>query len=149
MRLRVYLDTSVFSAYLDDAAPDRRDATREFWDRFPEFEVAASVLTRMELAQTLDEKKRAGLLDLLQGITLLEVTDEASDLARRYVAGGAFSGGMLPDATHVAIAVLARQDVLASWNFRHLVNRRRRARVNELNVAMGLPHIDIVAPPEV
>jgi len=36
-----------------------------------------------------------------------------------------------------------------SWNFRHLVNRRRRALVNEVNILTGFPSIEILAPPEV
>ena len=53
------------------------------------------------------------------------------------------------DALHVAAAVLTRQDVLLSWNFKHLVNRRRRAQINEENISLGLPTIEIVAPPEI
>jgi hypothetical protein len=49
----------------------------------------------------------------------------------------------------VPAAVLTRQDILVSWNFKHLVNRRRRALINDLNVAGNLPTIEIVAPPEV
>ena len=55
---------------------------------------------------------------------------------------------MLNDSLHVAAAVLSRQDVLISWNFRHLVNRRRCAQVNQVNVSRGLPTVEIVAPPE-
>jgi hypothetical protein len=40
---------------------------------------------------------------------------------------------------HVAACVLTLQDILVSWNFRHLVNRRRRALINEVNIARGLP----------
>ena len=49
----------------------------------------------------------------------------------------------------MAAAVLTRQDVLLSWNFKHLVNRRRRAQINEENISLGLPVIEIVAPPEI
>ena len=56
---------------------------------------------------------------------------------------------MAIDALHVAIAVATRQDILVSWNFRHLVNRRRRALVNEVNILTGYPSIEILAPPEV
>jgi hypothetical protein len=38
---------------------------------------------------------------------------------------------------------------LGDWNFRHLVNRRRRALVNEVNILAGHSMIEIVAPPEV
>jgi hypothetical protein len=44
---------------------------------------------------------------------------------------------------------LTQQDVLLSWNFRHLVNRRRRAQINDVNISLSLPTIDIVAPPEI
>ena len=56
---------------------------------------------------------------------------------------------MLNDAIHVAAAVMTRQDVLLSWNFKHLVNRRRRGMVNQVNISKGLPTIEIVAPPEI
>ena len=56
---------------------------------------------------------------------------------------------MYNDALHVAAAVATRQDILLSWNFRHLVNRRRRAMINDLNVAEGLPGIEIMVPPEI
>jgi hypothetical protein len=38
--------------------------------------------------------------------------------------------------------------LIVSWNFRHLVNRRRRALVNEVNILAGYPIIEIIAPPE-
>jgi len=71
------------------------------------------------------------------------------DLAQEYVRRGVFSPATAVDALHVAVAVAARQDILVSWNFRHLVNRRRRALINEVNVLTGYPAIEILAPPEV
>ena len=71
------------------------------------------------------------------------------NLAASYVSAGTFTAAMYNDALHVAAAVLTRQDVLLSWNFKHLVNRRRRAQINEENISLGLPTIEIVAPPEI
>ncbi|MBI4398701.1 MAG: hypothetical protein HY586_06210 [Candidatus Omnitrophica bacterium] len=71
------------------------------------------------------------------------------ELAQEYVGSGAFTPMMYADALHVASAVLSRQDILVSWNFKHLVNRRRRAMIHEWNVVKGYPVIEIVAPPEV
>ncbi|MBI3741136.1 MAG: hypothetical protein HY257_05205 [Chloroflexi bacterium] len=31
-KMRVYLDTSVFSVFYDQRAPERMQATKEFWD---------------------------------------------------------------------------------------------------------------------
>jgi len=118
MRPRVYLDTSVFSVLLDDRAPARQADTRALWAVRADYEISTSVLAKVELERTQDADRRKEMLALLD------------------------------DATHVAAAVLTRQDLLVSWNFRHLVNRRRRAMVNEVNVMRGLPHIEIVAPPE-
>jgi len=89
------------------------------------------------------------LLKLLDGLTIHMVSQEMRDLADRYVAAGIFSPLMLSDALHVAAAVLTRQDVLLSRNFKHLVNRRRRAQVNEVNVSLSLPMIEVLAPPEI
>jgi hypothetical protein len=43
---------------------------------------------------------------------------------------------------------MTRQDVLLSWNFRHLVNRRRRALINQVNISLDLPVIEIISPLE-
>ena len=62
MKLRVYLDTSIFSAYYDDRLIDRQIATKEFWLRLNEFEISTSEITCEELAQTNDEALRINLL---------------------------------------------------------------------------------------
>ena len=62
---------------------------------------------------------------------------------------GIFGPALRNDALHVAAAVVSRQDIPVSWNFKHLVNRRRRALVNEVNVVHGYPSIEIISPPEI
>ncbi len=148
MKLRVYVDTSVFSALIDERAPERCAETEEFFARLGELDASTSLLARDELEQTPEGGRRAQLLGLLDGLTVHPVSDEALALARRYVDGGVFGPVTFSDAVHVAVAVLTGQDVVVSWNFKHLVNRRRRAKVNEVNVSMGLRTIEIVAPPE-
>jgi len=69
--------------------------------------------------------------------------------ARRYVDRGIFTPLMVSDALHVAAAVVSDQDVLLSWNFKHLVNRRRRAEINALNATVGVRTIEILAPSEI
>lgn len=76
------------------------------------------------------------------------VNEQVRTLAKRYVEADIFPESIVTDALHVAAAVLSRCDVLLSWNFKHLVNRRRRAAVISLNVTLGLPSIEFVAPPE-
>ena len=149
MKLQVYLDTSIFSALYDDRVTERRGETEEFWGRRAQFEVATSELAREELEQTPDPARRTNLRLLLDEITVHAISTEMRNLAANYVQAGTFTPAMYNDALHVAAAVLTRQDVLLSWNFKHLVNRRRRAQINEENILLGLPTIEILAPPEI
>jgi len=88
-------------------------------------------------------------LALLSGFTIYALTDDIKQLARQYIEANVFTPPMFNDALHVAAAVLTRQDILVSWNFRHLVNRRRRARISDVNMSIGLPSLEILALPEV
>lgn len=148
MKLRVYLDTSIVSAYYDERVTDRQQETQALWGRFHEFEVSTSALTIEELQQTPDVAQRDQLLALVKPLAVIPVTADMQALAQVYIEADIFTMLTFNDALHVAIAALARQDVLLSWNFKHLVNRRRRAMVNELHVLRGLPTMEIVAPPE-
>ncbi len=85
-KLRVYLDTSVLSAYYDDRAPDRQAQTEEFWKRLGDFETATSELTREEIGQTSDSSRRRLLLKLLDELTIYPITEEMKDLGRQYIA---------------------------------------------------------------
>src|SRR5438105_1474501 len=130
MPLRVYLDTTVFSAVEDSRAPDRQVQTLRFFERRAEFALASSDLTRAEIERTPDDNRRAALLGRMTGIPLLSITTEMNELADAYVHALVIPGPYRDDAVHVAAAVISGQDVLASWNFRHLVNRRRRSLIN-------------------
>ncbi len=58
MKLRIYLDTSVISAYVDDRLPERKRATIDFWERLQEYEVAISELTVAEVQDTEEADRR-------------------------------------------------------------------------------------------
>ena len=79
----------------------------------------------------------------MSDLNIIAVTDEMAEFAEKYIAAGCVYETMFNDAVHVAASTLTRQDVLVSWNFRHLVNRRRRAVVCSVNATEGLPAIDI------
>ena len=139
MKLQVYLDTSVFSALYDDRVTERRAATEEFWGRRAQFEIATSELAREELEQTPDPARRRDLRQLLDEVTVHAISAEMRKLAANYVSAGTFAAAMYNDALPVAVAVLTRQDVLLSWNFKHLVNRRRRAQLMKRIFRWGCP----------
>lgn len=149
MKIRLYADTSVFSAYYDERAPDRKALTEDFWRGIAAFECSTSELAVTELEQIKDAALRQKMKALLADFRIHPLIAEMHALADEYVRAGAFTKLLLNDALHVAAATLTRQDVLISWNFKHLVNRRRRAIVNGVNAMQGLPALDILSPPEV
>jgi predicted nucleic acid-binding protein len=53
LRLRVYLDTSVISAYFDTRRPERQAETRAFWRRLSELDVTISEVTEWNFAAQL------------------------------------------------------------------------------------------------
>ena len=149
MALKIYLDTSVVSAYFDDRYPERQKDTVTFWKLSVEHEFSISELTKTEIQNTQNETRKNQMLNHIGNLILVPIDDSVEHLANLYLENGIFSSATLNDALHVATATISRQDILVSWNFRHLVNRRRRARVNEVNIFNGYPTIEIIAPPEV
>lgn len=88
------------------------------------------------------------MMELIIGLEVIEISDEMENLANSYIENEVFTSNMEDDARHVATAVLSDCDILISWNFRHLVNRRRRMQINQINVMKNLPVIEILAPNE-
>jgi hypothetical protein len=50
---------------------------------------------------------------------------------------------------YIAIATVDRMDVLASWNFKHIVNLERIRGYNSVNLKAGYPPLEIRTPREV
>jgi len=148
-KAKLYLDTSVMSAYFDDRAPDRQRLTQQFWfERLPEFEVVVSPLVISEIAGTPDSARRERLNELVSDLEVIPMTPEATALADAYLAQGVFPRHYRSDALHVAVAVVHGCSYLGSWNFKHLVRVRTRREVNLINALRGHQPIEIVAPPE-
>ncbi len=148
MKQRVYLDTSVISALDDMRWPERAELTRSFWANREMYEVSTCEVAREEIERTSDPQRLAQMLLLLDEIVVHPLTPEMDDLANEFVVAGVFPGKVLDDALHVAAAVLTRSEILLSWNFKHLVNRRGRAAVHSIVLARGLPPVEIISPPE-
>jgi predicted nucleic acid-binding protein len=150
IRPRLYLDTSVPSAFFDDRASDRQRLTRRFWrEQLPAYDPVVSELVLEEIAQTPDPQRRAEILRLVESFEILADLGAATeDLTAEYIARGIFSSKTAGDALHVAIAVTHGIGYLGSWNFRHLVRVATRREVSLVNALNGYQPLEIVAPPE-
>ncbi len=118
--LRIYLDTSVVNFLFADDAPEKRDATAEFFERVVRYSktVFVSQLVVDEIGRTRDEARREKLRAVLRDHDLPmlrpEPETEVEMLATAYQRAGAIPAGQREDALHVAVCTVNMVDVLAS-----------------------------------
>ena len=149
-KIRVYVDTSVFGGTQDE---EFCEASRRFFEQVKrgEYVVLVSGTTLRELAGAPDRVRQA--FEELPDESICEAPDEVEEearaLVRAYIAAGALGEAREADAMHVAVATVARADLLLSWNFRHIVNYDRIRKFNGVNALNGYPSIVIHSPLEV
>lgn len=148
MKPRIYVDTSVVGGCED---PEFRDASRRLLDAFVtgRATVVLSELTLRELAQAPAPVRQVLTCVPVGHVETLALSAEADELAQAYLAERVVGPPMLVDALHIALATVARVDVLVSWNFRHIVNLRRIHGFNAVNLKRGYPLLEIRSPLEV
>lgn len=148
MKPRIYTDTSVLGGCEDEEFAKHSIWLMESFVRGERVLVVSS-LTVQELAQAPAEvRKRLASIPEAH-IETLQLGAEAKDLAEAYVSAGVITANMRADAQHIAIATVARVDVLVSWNFKHIVNLKRIYGYNSVNLRQGYPMIEIRTPREV
>ncbi|MFH0775003.1 MAG: type II toxin-antitoxin system VapC family toxin [bacterium] len=145
----LYLDTSVSSAYYDERAKERMEATIKFWKEIlPDYKVYVSEITVEELDDTKDESLRRKFRELIKDFKVLKIKKSIRDLARAYIKEGIFPEKYVDDAIHVAMASFYEISYLVSWNYEHLVKVKTRKTVNSVNILDGFKEIEIVSPLE-
>lgn len=144
----VYLDTSVFGGYYDEEFSEN---TVPFFERILDerIQIFVSRLLIAELAGAPHEVR-----ELLNQIPreqqiFVELTEEARKLANKYIEENVVGRTSMADCQHIAMATLAKADVLVSWNFKHIVNLDRIRGYNGINLLMGYQTIEIRTPKEI
>jgi hypothetical protein len=74
------------------------------------------------------------------------LTEEAIKLADTYINEKVVGKTSLEDCRHIALATIYKVDVLASWNFKHIVNLDRIKGYNSVNMRLGYSIIEIRSP---
>jgi predicted nucleic acid-binding protein len=145
MKQRIYIDTSVIGGYFDE---EFKDATRELFKRFENNEITfvVSDLLDLELIGAPKNVRELPYKFSADKFERVELSDEASLLADTYIAEKVVGKTSLEDCRHIAIATINKVDVLASWNFKHIVNLDRIKGYNSVNYRLGYPMIEIRSP---
>ncbi len=144
--LRLYLDTSIPSAYYDTSRPVRQLITQKWFEHDAwEYDLQISVVTVEEIERVRNAVKKQRLQQLLKTykMTILPFTGTARELAEQYMQKGAIPVSEPEDAYHIAIASVHHIDALASWNFSHIVSINPIRKIHEINHRQKLSAIEI------
>lgn len=145
MKQRIYIDTSVVGGYFDEQF---REATAELFERLANGEVVFVISDLLDLELINAPQEVSGLLHLFSAdkFERVELTDEVLKLADQYIAESVVGQTSLEDCRHIALATINKVDVLASWNFKHIVNLRRIRGYNSVNLKLGYQVLEIRSP---
>jgi predicted nucleic acid-binding protein len=148
----VYLETTLISYLV--ARPSRdvivaghQQTTQDWWEnRRSQFECSISqvVIDEASLGDPAEIQKR---LAIIAGLQNLDVTEDATALAKAIMAAGMLPSKVVRDAAHVAVAAVHRIDYLVTWNCKHLANAQIARRIAVVCEKLG-HRMPIICTPE-
>ncbi len=146
--MNVYTDTSTIGGCFDKEFKEWSVALFEEFKVEVKF-IVLSDLTLQELELARQEVREKIFEIPTKNQITIGITDEAIHLAETYIDEGALTNKSYNDALHIALATLNNADVLASWNFKHIVNLSRIKLYNSINLNLGYSIIEIRTPREI
>lgn len=142
---RIYIDTSIVGGYFD---LEFELETKLLFKRLTDKKVVFVVSDLMEIELERAPDQVRNLLfqfsdDFFERVAL---THEAKELGERYVKENVVGQSSIEDCYHIAMATINNVDVLASWNFKHIVNFTRIKGYNAVNLKSGYNLLEIRNP---
>jgi hypothetical protein len=145
MRQRIYIDTSIVGGFFD---VEFEEATKGLFERLEKGEIIFVISDLLEL-ELIDAPKKVRDLLFNYSPSMFErvsLSEESINLANRYITEKVIGKTSLEDCRHIALATINRVDVLASWNFKHIVNLDRIKGYNSVNLRSGYQLLEIRSP---
>jgi hypothetical protein len=148
-RPRIYIETTIPSAYFDErtapAMVARREATRRWWAMAGKYELVTSPAVLEELGAG-PRGARDAWLALISDVRVLENVPSILDIVSAY---STYKYKVMPlgDSRHLAFASFHACDYLLTWDLRHLANPNKSVHIRWVNHRLGLFVPRIVAPP--
>jgi hypothetical protein len=148
MMQKFYLDTSVFGGIYDS---EFEEETTLLFEKISLGQVKCiySNLTEKELANAPERVKIFFNNMKAETKEKVLVTPEALQFAQSYVQEKVVGETSLDDCIHIALTTLNKVDILASWNFKHIVNVYRIRGYNSINLRLGHATLEIRSPREI
>ena len=146
--MRIYTDTSVIGGCFD---PEFEIWSKKLFKQFQEgihiWLLSDIVVKELSVAPSKVQKITESVPK--NNLETLSVNPETDKLAKLYIIEGALTSKSFLDAEHIALATIAKADLLVSWNFKHIVNVRRIRLFNGINLKNGYSMLEIRSPKEV
>lgn len=144
-KIRIYVDTSIVGGYFD---VEFEFETRMLFKLLEKKEVVFVVSDLMDIELERAPERVKNLLfnypnDCFERVIL---TKEVKELAQMYVDEKVVGETSIEDCYHIAMATINNVDVLASWNFKHIVNFTRIKGYNSVNLKNGYNLLEIRNP---
>ncbi len=102
-----------------------------------------AVLAELEAG---DFPGRDDAIELIDGLTMLELTDAVRDTAAVHIDRRVMPADPYGDALHLAIASVHRCRYLLTWNCRHIANANKFDNIARINALLNLPVPLLVTP---
>jgi hypothetical protein len=144
---RIYIDTSIVGGFFD---VEFEKETKLLFQRL-EYKEIIFIISEVLTGELENAPERVKILlnnysdECIEKVPL---TDEARQLADKYITENVVGKTSYDDCCHIALATIHRVDVLASWNFKHIVNLVRIRGYNGVNLKNGYATIEIRNPKE-
>ncbi len=148
MKQKVYIDTSVIGGCFDS---EFEEWSNRLFDDFKSGKRIAVIsdITLDELSDAPEHVQENFRKIPEDNLEILISDHESRKLADLYVLEGAVSKKFYEDALHIAISTTNQVNVLASWNFKHIVNLDRIRLYNAVNLKNGYTMLEIRNPREI
>lgn len=145
---RIYIDTSVVGGFFDI---EFMEPTKRLFKSLEKSELKFIVSDLLELELSFAPPKVRDLLSNYHEshFEKIELNEEILSLANMYISEKVVGKSSLEDCRHIATAIVIRADILASWNFKHIVNLDRIKGYNSVNLCVGYPTLEIRTPQEI
>lgn len=142
MKESIYIETSILG-HLTARPTDNLivaaniKITQDWWnDCSSSFTLYASEVVEDEAAKG-DLAIASQRLNLLQSLRLLEITEEALELAQAFLGKSNLPPKASNDALHMALATVYGLDYLLTWNCKHMANAQIQRKLSQISSDLG------------
>ena len=145
-KYKIYLDTSVISAYFDFKKPVRQLMTQKWIENeVNNFKIYISTIVLDEIENNRNEELKIKMLNLINDlkVSVLIVNDEIKKLAENY--RKEILSNEVNDTLHIATSSFNHINAIISWNFRHIVNLNTIEKIHKINIKNNYPLVEIIS----